>query len=64
MTMTTPQKLPGVTVMANGEIRLSADLFPEEARHGALSRGLTVAEAALLAAELIGAAEVVEPTTG
>lgn len=57
--MATPKKTPDVTVMTNGEIRMTADLFPEEAKHGVLMRGFSPAEAAFLAGALLAAAEAV-----
>lgn len=39
---------------------MSADLYPEEAKHGALVRGFSVVEARSLAASLTEATEAVE----
>jgi hypothetical protein len=44
-----------------GEVRLSASLLPEEARHGAYVRGLSAKGARALAAELLQAADEVDP---
>lgn len=57
MTPTNPFR---VDAMPAGEVRVSATLFPEEIRHGAVVRGFSVAEARGLAAQLLAAAEVAE----
>lgn len=55
-----------VSAYPAGEVRLSATLFPEEARHGAYVRGLSAAGARELAAELLRAADEIEqdPSAG
>jgi hypothetical protein len=45
-----------VTTVSTGEIRVTADLYPEEAKHGALVRGLSADEARRLARVLLAAA--------
>ena len=57
--MATPKKVPEVTVLSTGEIRMTTDLFPEEAKYGALVRGLSAREAQSLALALLNAAEAV-----
>jgi hypothetical protein len=47
-----------------GEVRLSAPLLPEEVRHGTYVRGLSVAGARALAAELLQAADEAEQRQG
>ena len=47
-------KVEGLT---NGEIRVSAELFPEEKRHGLVMRGFTAKEAREMAEQLLTAAK-------
>jgi hypothetical protein len=56
------QQIKGITVtaMSTGEIRVTADLYPEEAKHGALVRGLTAEEARQHARVLLAAADETE----
>jgi hypothetical protein len=49
-----------VKVMTNGEIRVEADLFPEESQHGAIVRGYTADEAIALSVKLFNAAQEVK----
>lgn len=49
-----------VTVAGTKEIRVSADLFPEEQRHGAVLRGFSPTEAREMAKLLNDAADVSE----
>lgn len=49
-----------VEAITTGEIRVSAELAPEEVRHGAVVRGFSVAEARDFAAQLLAAAAVAE----
>ena len=49
-----------VSAEPTGEVRLSADLMPEEIRHGAYVRGLSPKAARAFAAELLQKADVAE----
>ncbi|WP_035796477.1 hypothetical protein [Kitasatospora mediocidica] len=49
-----------VESMPTGEIRVSAELFPEETKHAAVMRGFSTTEARVFAAQLIDAAKAVE----
>jgi hypothetical protein len=46
-----------VNLMTNGEIRVEADLFPEEIKHGAIVRGFNADEAIALSVKLFNAAQ-------
>ena len=52
-------KFYDVSVAATGEIRVGAQLFPEEQRFGVVLRGFSVNEALDMAAQLLKAAEQV-----
>lgn len=49
-----------VEPLSTGEIRVSAELFPEETKHAAVVRGFSADEARQLAARLVEAAEAVD----